>query len=1760
MHPRFWSGGRTLSLRTLRRTESLSDDNGIQFRLTDATALKYAQQIETGYQHRSIGSLLLTMIGVIIGIPTLVYAACNIIPGAARTFRGTLGRVDRPFAGPGDLVEIAGSPCPGEGTRFASAEPSDYEVSVVFGGETPGVIVLSSDCSAIEARRSQCEADGGVVAFQCLSSTSGVEPEVAESISVVDGPEGRRIRFRFPDSDDLLTPPNDGVGYAGPAAIAVTTHGQPFPCGIARRGCGVQPNVLGCVDRLFSDDGACGASPHPMFTSFTALPPPNDFQGLCSTRDSPCTGLSKELRLAVDADGNLLMPMDWRGILLNADAVPVARLLRGTSSVNAFARRLRPVRIFDGASLGSFSPEGGKLPPVFDPQSDLSDPASSLFGSADAPYTILRVARHRVPQSECATGAAVGLPCRSAADCAGEACAPPVCTAGERAGAVCSTDANCPGGECGHGLFELRDRRVAGAGPVILRHHACLGGTSPLAECSADLDCPDGQCIDLQAEALSPVPLDGLQQTAVANAFVEEEAIEDVDLNLDGDRRDHVIRIEDRLNGRAQATNEQAPEKGLAVARIYDAPYSFPAVSAVDGTIAVLVPESNEGASSEGGTDFNGDGDRMDTILRVFRLGAGELTDANHPLTVDAEPLVNGASLAVSNGSVFYRRSPTQASGMETVLASPRFDGSRGGDAQSSLPVITPDGRYVAFLSFASDLLPPSAEAARGIFVRDLQAAVTTAVTVGGRAGAGAPAISSDGRSVALVATNPADGVATVYVVDRETGAYQIGSAVDGSAVGGNGTAQRPALSADGTHLAFVGNATNLVQGTGASPGVFLRDLLRPVTRRIDVAPDGSGATEGIAFPEVVGVSGDGRYVAFASHAGNLVGSPGPTGFNVFLRDVMAGTTTQVTARPNRSNFAASYPTVSADGRFVAFHSLAPLVPGDTNGVDDVFVYDRDRKTTVRVSVRSDGAQQGAFPFGADFPAFSASGRYLAFSSTAGNLVPHDDNDDFDVFVHDRLTRQTGRVSLDAMGREARNGFVLRPSISADGQTVAFQSHASLVSPSEAGALDTANIFVRRPSAPGTSRIEALDAAGEVHEGCPAEQVAVAETNQGSVVAFLRPESANDAPECAGNGTSLNGDGDLTDRVVHLWNGFGPIVNLRCAASAVAVSARWVAALVSERDQGGGPRNGDGDSDDDVVAVRRVDAPAPASCTDPGWISLGHAADRVVADGDLVAFTIPERADGRSLNGDGDTDDDVLFVYDGAADDRRLIPQAVRDFVVGDGRFVAYRVSECGQGGTTTSAHCPTGGTDLNGDGDADDDVMFVYDGATHSTRNLGLAVRPCLLEACDPRQPYRVRDGTLRFLTYECDQGGSMTSGCSGGGTDLNRDGDAGDLVLEVLPAADGDGKIANAPAVPQGVCSTDGRPCVDATDCGQDGACFTPPGDCIVPTAGVCDESTPCQGGAFCDPEGGRCKRRVGTCTSDLNCPVGARCRPSAQDHVRLRDPLAPPQGGGVAFIGSGRCVEQLSRTCVAVSECRRGDLCRDGHCARERGTCARDSDCPGGRCETLGGLLVQSSADSDGDGVPDTADDCPFRPDPLQHDSDGDGVGDACDVATCGDGIVGPGEVCDGRSNLGPCRTCAADCSCGIDACEALSDPHPVVSIRAGRGDLMLSVSVPLQSFVGDAVAVEIRQADRLVSRDALRGFSMAKRRGRGSARVQFGERTADAFVRLDPARRLPLRIRVRAQQWFAPGAIDSTVAATVRLHVAGRCFEGRARLRQ
>jgi len=295
--------------------------------------------------------------------------------------------------------------------------------------------------------------------------------------------------------------------------------------------------------------------------------------------------------------------------------------------------------------------------------------------------------------------------------------------------------------------------------------------------------------------------------------------------------------------------------------------------------------------------------------------------------------------------------------------------------------------------------------------------------------------------------------------------------------------------------VAFDSNSSNLVPGdTNRRPDIFVRDTLTNTTTRVSVDSAGNQANMGSDSPSI---SADGRFVAFYSDASNIVPVDTNDSQDIFVRDTLTNTTTRVSldSAGNQANRSSSDPSISADGRFVAFESSATnLVPGDTNRGTDIFVRDTLTNTTTRVSVDSAGNQVNT---DSESPSISADGRFVAFESSAANLGPTDDtNNTYDIFVRDTLTNTTTGVSVDSAGNQGNDGSRI-PSISADGRFVAFTSNASNIVPGDTNS--SPDLFVRDTLTNTTTRVS-VDSAGNERDFYSASSISA----DGRFVAFSK--------------------------------------------------------------------------------------------------------------------------------------------------------------------------------------------------------------------------------------------------------------------------------------------------------------------------------------------------------------------------------------------------------------------------------------------------------------------------------------------------------------------------------------------------------------------------------------------------------------------------------------------------------------------------------
>lgn len=388
-------------------------------------------------------------------------------------------------------------------------------------------------------------------------------------------------------------------------------------------------------------------------------------------------------------------------------------------------------------------------------------------------------------------------------------------------------------------------------------------------------------------------------------------------------------------------------------------------------------------------------------------------------------------------------------------------------EGRSEAPAVNVDGLAAAYSSTAIDLIsPPLQSNLNQMYARDLTLVTSELVSkpLVGRAGnhpsqdsGFAPGISGDGRFVVFSssATNlvseDTEGRENVFAYDRQEGVvHLISRGLDGPA---NGASNFPKISGDSRFIVFQSIASNLTddESNGLS-NIFVFDRLEEVMTRIN-APDGAPPNGNSITPNI---SADGRIVAFASRATNLV-SQSTTGTveQIYCTDWQSQSTEliSVSSGGTPGNAISFLPALNSDGNQIAFKSEAfNLVNNDTNGVPDVFVRDRTDGITQRVSVDSFGNQANGLSGG---PGISGDGRFVAFPSFASNLVPDDGNGFSDVYVYDRSppNREQGillRVSVSMDGGEPNQGVSDFPvTISTDGRWIGFASAASNLVPND---------------------------------------------------------------------------------------------------------------------------------------------------------------------------------------------------------------------------------------------------------------------------------------------------------------------------------------------------------------------------------------------------------------------------------------------------------------------------------------------------------------------------------------------------------------------------------------------------------------------------------------------------------------------------------------------------------------------------------------
>lgn len=385
------------------------------------------------------------------------------------------------------------------------------------------------------------------------------------------------------------------------------------------------------------------------------------------------------------------------------------------------------------------------------------------------------------------------------------------------------------------------------------------------------------------------------------------------------------------------------------------------------------------------------------------------------------------------------------------------------GDAESGYwgIAISDDGHNIVFSSKASNLADKDINGVEDIFLHNVVTGKTSLISKSSDLFAANgesrfPSISSDGRYIAFVssATNLVNGdtnsVEDVFLYDTQTDITELVS-ISSNEIQGNKSSFEPSMSADGRYVAFSSGATNLVNGdTNNHTDVFLRDRQSGTTQRISISSKGKPGDDDSNAPSI---SDDGRYIAFQTWA-SVFADRICCGYypEIFLHDRQEKTTKRISISSTGAvgNYDSTAPSISGDGRYIAYASIASnLVNYDTNqcfdtvygyhNCTDVFVYDRVTRVTERVSISSFGDQANE---ASGSPSISVDGRFISFLSNASNLVTNDTNGQSDVFLYDRQTYQTERVSISTDGEQANN-ISYHPYTSIDGRFIAFTSRAS---------------------------------------------------------------------------------------------------------------------------------------------------------------------------------------------------------------------------------------------------------------------------------------------------------------------------------------------------------------------------------------------------------------------------------------------------------------------------------------------------------------------------------------------------------------------------------------------------------------------------------------------------------------------------------------------------------------------------------------------
>jgi Tol biopolymer transport system component len=384
----------------------------------------------------------------------------------------------------------------------------------------------------------------------------------------------------------------------------------------------------------------------------------------------------------------------------------------------------------------------------------------------------------------------------------------------------------------------------------------------------------------------------------------------------------------------------------------------------------------------------------------------------------------------------------------EAIQAQPiqRISSGTQGQGGGSYAAISGNGQLVVFESPANDLASQHISGSWDVYAGVVPAQKVELVSLAASGKAvdnpgdytSPPAVSRDGRFVAFVSqaadlvSGDTNGAPDVFLRDRVSGATRLVS-LNRSGGPANGPSFTPAISGDGRYVVFQSFASNLVSGdTNAAVDVFLRDTQTNTTELISLTNNGAQGSDPHDYGySSLGVSDDGRYVVFSYQdlpvSGNLIGQSA-----VYLRDRQAKTTRLIAT--------GEYPVISANGRFVVFSTPEGLLAEDQNYTNDVYLFDQVAKTFERISLPAQGLPEpNAWILSA--PDVSADGRFVAYETT-GAMLSQDSNDTSDIYLRDRQQKETLLLSSTPSGAPG-SGESHNPAIDDAGRTVAFNSLAS---------------------------------------------------------------------------------------------------------------------------------------------------------------------------------------------------------------------------------------------------------------------------------------------------------------------------------------------------------------------------------------------------------------------------------------------------------------------------------------------------------------------------------------------------------------------------------------------------------------------------------------------------------------------------------------------------------------------------------------------